>query len=139
IRVNGPAGTPGATGNQITGNTLKDVYAYNIYLFNADGSLVEENNISRPTRPAVTTFYGITLGGTTRNSTISKNRLHNTHGAATSLTGTVYGLYSTANDAPAGSENVFKNNLIYNINNTGIIYGIYNTGSDGAHYFHNTI
>ncbi|HSI91249.1 MAG TPA: right-handed parallel beta-helix repeat-containing protein, partial [Adhaeribacter sp.] len=138
IRLNG-SGTTGAVGNQIINNTIKDTYAYNIYLFNADNSLVEGNNISRPTRGSVTSFYGITLGGTSKSNTISKNRIHNTHGGASSLTGLVYGLYSTSNDAPVGSENVFKNNLIYNINNTGTIYGIYNTGSDGAHYFHNTI
>ncbi len=128
-----------ASNNQLINNIITDFYADGIKVNAAKGTLVEGNNISRPTRGAVTTFAGIEVSGNSQMTLISKNRIHNTHGGATSKTGTVYGLFFTAADAPVGSENIARNNLIYNINNTGTIYGIYNTSSDGAHYFHNTI
>ncbi len=137
IRLNSVATT--ASNNQITGNTIKDFYSAGIEIDDANGTLVDGNNISRPGRAVVTTFEGITLSGTTQNTIVSKNRIHNSHGGATTITGTAYGLYSTANDAPVGSENIFRNNLVYNFNNTGTVYGIHNSSSNGVFYYHNTI
>ncbi len=139
IRLNGNTNGVDAANNQITGNTFKDSYIYNIYLSNTSGTLIENNNISRPSRTNVSTFYGVYATGINTGMVISRNRIHNTHDAATSLTGSVYGIYLTGADAPVGSENIIKNNLIYNINSTGTIYALYNSSSDGAHYYHNTI
>ncbi|HSI89701.1 MAG TPA: T9SS type A sorting domain-containing protein [Adhaeribacter sp.] len=128
-----------ATNNELVNNTIKDFYSMGIEVANANATLVEGNDISRPARTAVTTFYGIYLTTGSVNTTISKNRIHNTHGAATSLTGAVYPIYITASDAVAGAENVIKNNLIYNMNGNGTLYALYNSNSDGAHYYHNTV
>ncbi|KAA9324962.1 CARDB domain-containing protein [Adhaeribacter soli] len=125
--------------NQILNNSVQDVYATGIELGGAYATLVEGNNISRPTRTTVGTFEGITLSGATQNSVITKNRIHNTHGGASSLSGQVNGIYSSSNDAPVGKENIVSNNLIYNINNTGTIYALYNSGSAGVFYYHNTV
>jgi parallel beta-helix repeat protein len=124
--------------NQFIGNTIKDQYTYGIYIYYATNTRMEGNNISRPTRTNVGSFYGITVG-TSTGSIITKNRIHNSHGAATSLTGLVYAITISGADAPVGSENVISNNLIYNINSTGTIYALYSTASDGSHFFHNTV
>ncbi|KAA9331134.1 T9SS type A sorting domain-containing protein [Adhaeribacter soli] len=134
----GASATP-VNNNHFIGNTVKDQYTYGIYNYYANNTRIEGNNISRPSRTGVGSFYGITLSTSTTGSLVTKNRIHNSHGAATSLTGLVYALYTTGADATVGNENVFTNNLVYNINNTGTIYGIYSTTSDGAHFFHNTI
>jgi hypothetical protein len=134
IRINGNTGGLNAVNNQIINNRIRDTYFYNININDADGTLVEGNNISRPTRAGVATFYGIYLGLTTKNSVISKNRIHNTNGGTTA-----YGIYATDCDAPAGAENIIKNNVIYDFTNSGLTYALYNNDSDGLYYFHNTI
>ncbi|KAA9325473.1 T9SS type A sorting domain-containing protein [Adhaeribacter soli] len=125
--------------NQFIGNTLRDQYYYGIYNYYTTGTLIEGNDISRPTRTNAGFYYGIYLSTGNINVDIVKNRIHNTHGAASSLTGDVYPIYITGSDAPTGSENIISNNLIYDINNTGWIYGIYSGGSDGSHFYHNSI
>ena len=71
---------------------------------------------------------------------VNANRIHDTHTAATTQTGTAYGVFANACDAPVGSENRIINNLIYKFNSgSGTIYGLYNSGSDGFYYYHNTV
>ncbi|MBK0403703.1 T9SS type A sorting domain-containing protein [Adhaeribacter sp. BT258] len=141
IHVNGnaSAATPGAGGNQIINNTIQNFYGTGIELDQANNTVIRSNNISRPARATVTTFYGVYMGDNSTGVTVENNRIHNTHGGATSLTGIAYGIFTTGSDAAAGSENIIKNNLIYNFNNTGAAYGLHNTGSDGAYYYHNTV
>ncbi len=125
--------------NQFTGNMIKDSYFYGIYNYYTNNTLLEGNDISRPTRTNAGSLYAIYLSTGNTNMTISKNRIHNTHDAATSLTGTVYGIY-TSSAATVGAENIIKNNALYNFNNNaGAVYGFYNTGGNGTYYFHNTI
>jgi hypothetical protein len=125
--------------NTIFNNTVKDFYSYGIYVNGAVNSLIEGNNISRPTRTVLTTHYGIyvTTGG--RLLRISKNRIHNPFDGGTTNTNVFYGIYFTAVDAPTGSENIISNNAIYNVNNQSDQYGLYNTSSDNAWYYHNTV
>ncbi|MFC5271455.1 T9SS type A sorting domain-containing protein [Adhaeribacter terreus] len=132
-----------ATGNnQIKNNTIRDFYVFGIKVAVAKGTLVQGNDLSRPTRNSGgNEFYGIQLSGNSQLSIISKNRIHNTHDIATapSINTDVYGISISSSDAPAGSENIVKNNLLYNINNQGGIYALHNSGSDGAYYYHNTV
>ncbi len=137
IQLNNLVTNPG--NNQITGNMIRDFYAVGIEVNGANGTLIENNNISRPNRLVVGAFEGITLSGTAKSTVVSRNRIHTTHGAAPILTAVSYGIFSTANDAPAGSENIVKNNLIYNFTGTGNVFAINNTGSDGVYYYNNTI
>jgi hypothetical protein len=129
----------GTGNNQLTNNIIKDFYSYGIEVGAAKGTLVEGNDISRPARTANGIFYGVYVSGGSVLTLVSKNRIHNSDGGDLTPTTAFYGLYITATDAPAGQENIFKNNLIYDVNNTGGIYGIYNSGSDGAFYYHNTV
>ncbi|KAA9333614.1 T9SS type A sorting domain-containing protein [Adhaeribacter soli] len=125
-------------GNTFTGNTIIDAHGSAFYNLNTTGTLIERNDISNPTRPNTFNFTGIYLSSST-GVTISKNRIHNTHGASSSLTGTVHGIYTSA-AGTAGSENIIKNNIIYNINNVnGEFIGFYNTGGNNTYYYHNTV
>ena len=137
IVIYGQTATP--NNNQVVNNTISNFYVSGVRVYQSNTVLVEGNTISRAGRPTVGTFEGITLGTNTQNTIISKNRISNSHGAATSLTGAAYGIYANSDDAPAGAENIIKNNLIYNLNNTGSAYGLYNSSSDGFYYYHNTI
>ncbi|RYZ56307.1 MAG: hypothetical protein EOP49_00690 [Sphingobacteriales bacterium] len=124
----------------ISNNIIKDFYANGIEVTNCNGGTISGNDINRMTRVAVTTFAGIEVGAGCRNLTVNANKIHDTHNAATTQSGTAYGIYSNASDAPSTEENIFSNNLIYNFNSTtGTQYGIYNLNSNGAYYFHNTI
>lgn len=140
IIMNGATGSLNSVQNQITGNTIRDFYANGIELTDNDGTIVSNNDISRAGRTGVTTFAGVELGSGNINCVVNGNRIHDTHNTATTQSGTAYGVFSNANDAPAGSENKVINNLIYNFNSTtGTIYGLYNSGSDGVFYYHNTV
>ena len=98
-------------------------------LNNIDGTLVESNEFTRPARTNVSTYYGVYLISVNKNTVISKNRFHNGFGGSTSTTTAAYVIYFSSSDAPAGSENIVKNSLIYDINTNGTIYALYNIGT----------
>ncbi len=127
------------TGNQFTGNVLKDQYNSGFYTGYSTNTLIENNDISRPNRVGVATFYGFFLGTGVANTVISKNQVHNTHDNALPVSGAVIGFYSIAAATP-GNENIVKNNLIYNINNPGNPFtGFYTAGGNGTFIYHNTV
>ncbi|MFC5269293.1 beta strand repeat-containing protein [Adhaeribacter terreus] len=136
IHLNSDLTAPG--NNQIINNNIRDFYYDGIRLNAAKGTLVEGNDISRPTLTIVNTFTAIAVAGNSQQTVISKNRIHNSHGGTSNSTTDAYGISVSSSDAPVGSENIIKNNLMYNINNIDVVYGIYNVGSDGMHVFHNT-
>src|SRR5688572_5782392 len=134
IALNGTATNP-AYNNRISGNTVKDANTYMVFLNNVDSTLVEANDISRPTRTTTSNFQGIYMQGSNQSNVFSKNKIHTTGALATAA----YGFNFRNGTAPAGSENLVKNNLIYNFQNTGATYGIVNVGNGGVNYYHNTI
>ncbi len=126
--------------NIISNNILRDFYATGIELTYHNGTTVSSNDISRATRLAVSTFTGIELGTGCNSLLINANRIHDTHTAATTQSGTAYGIYSNGNDADGGTENTISNNLLYNFNSlTGTQYGLYNSSSNGVWYYYNTV
>ncbi len=126
-------------GNQFTGNVLKDQYSYGFYLMYNTNALIENNDISRPTRTNVTNFYGVYLTTGTNGTIVNRNRIHNSHDAATITTHTVSGVHIVAPATP-GNENIIKNNAVYNINNqNGIFNGFYNIDGANSYYYHNTV
>src|SRR5690606_2067035 len=140
IIMNGETGSLSSVQNQILNNTIRDFYANGMEFTENDGTIIKNNDISRSTRTGVTTFAGIEIGAGNINCVVDGNRIHDTHNAATTQSGAAYGVYFTACDAPAGSENHVINNLIYNFNSTtGTQYGLYNSSSDGVRYYHNTV
>ncbi|MCZ2443830.1 MAG: right-handed parallel beta-helix repeat-containing protein, partial [Flavobacteriales bacterium] len=63
--------------NFIVGNNITDTYFYGIYVLGSFNTLIEGNNIERPSRTAVSTFYGIYFTGLSVSAEISKNRISN--------------------------------------------------------------
>ncbi|BAV04936.1 gliding motility-associated C-terminal domain-containing protein [Filimonas lacunae] len=137
--------TNGGNGrNRFMGNTIMDFYATGIYVAGSYGTIIDSNSISRPNRTTVTEFKGIYF--TAQKNTgcyITRNRIFNPFGNATSSTDAFYGIYFNNSDGSTGgstyNENTVSNNLIYGVNGAGAAYGIANTGSDYAYYYHNTV
>ena len=140
VRLNGSSTGTGAANNNISNNLVKGFYQSGIYLNNVDNNIISNNNITRPDRTSITTFYGVYVTGLSKSTLIEKNRIHNTHGGAPASTAAAYGVYFTSADAPVGFENKVINNLIYNFNGvSGTINALYNGGSDGVFFYHNSI
>jgi len=125
--------------NVISGNTLLNFYNYGIFGNHAEGTRIQGNNISRPTRTSVTTFFGIYHTGVGLGLRIDRNRIHNNSGGALTSTTEFNGIFLSNVDGNVGQENIISNNAIYNINNEGDVHGLFNAGSDYALFYHNTI
>jgi parallel beta-helix repeat protein len=132
----------GAVNNRFINNQINDFNNFGIYFGYADGTRIEGNTFSRPTRVDPTSFVGVYIAAGSINTVISKNRFHNTHGAANaaSITNGATGI-TVEGAANAGQENIIKNNLFYNFNNQGVInaISIFGSTSTGAYIYHNTI
>ena len=127
--------------NKFLRNTIKDFYLYGIANNGTFQTMIDGNNISRPTRTNLSTgtSAGVFFTGLSTSARVNGNHIHDMLGGNTTLANDVYGIYFTAVDALAGLENVVSNNVIYDIKSNGIIYGLYNVGSDNVLYYHNTI
>ncbi|GIV34586.1 MAG: hypothetical protein KatS3mg031_2121 [Chitinophagales bacterium] len=137
IRINGSAADT-ARQNVIQGNVIRDFYAYGVFISDAEGTVITDNDISRANRADVTTFYGVYLTSCI-GSNVERNRIHNTHDNALSLSGASYPIYLQSCAAYPGKENRVVNNIIYNINSNGTVYAIYNSASSGSQFYHNSI
>jgi len=126
--------------NRVLNNTVRGFYTYGIYLNGGDSTVIEGNDISRPSRTTVTTFNGVYLTGVSVKTSISKNRIYNPFGGNPASTAAGFGIYLNSSDAPLGSENVISNNLIYgHIGSTGNRNGLLLNNSDNIKVIHNTI
>lgn len=125
--------------NKVVNNKFTDFYNYGAYLSGSFNALVEANTFSRPARTTVTSFYGVYLTDLNTKALITRNRITNPYGGATTNTGSFYGIYFTSVDALSSLENYVTNNLIYGLNGNGDHYGIYNSSSDNVWFLHNTI
>jgi hypothetical protein len=140
IRIYGDTATL-ATQNQIIGNQIRDFLIQGVYLMNTSGTAMEQNDLSRPTLTRAVAVTVITLERGNRRATISRNRIHNTHGSASgSNNGTyAFGMEISQCKAPAGQENIVKNNLFYDFNTTGEKIALYTVNSEGLYFFHNSV
>lgn len=126
--------------NRVIKNKFLDQYFYGVYLLGNFDALIEENEISRPTRTGNPTLsYGIFVTSLNTRVNISKNRIHSPFEAELTSANDYYGITHTSSDALATLENVVTNNVIYNFNGNGTLYGIHNSSSDNVWYYHNTI
>ena len=69
-----------------------------------NNTLVERNDISRPTRTAPSDFTGVYFTGLSTNASVSKNRIHDPFGGLTTSTSAAYGIYFSSADAVAGND-----------------------------------
>ncbi|HEX6915886.1 MAG TPA: T9SS type A sorting domain-containing protein [Chitinophagaceae bacterium] len=139
IGVIANSSTNTVTGNKIKGNTITNFYTYGVYLNGNISTLVDSNDVSRPARATVSSYYGVYMTGVSRSTVISRNRFHNPFGAVTTSTDGAYGVNSSSVDATPGNENIIANNLIYGFNGEGTQNAFLNTGSDNTWYFFNSI
>ncbi|MBK0404382.1 T9SS type A sorting domain-containing protein [Adhaeribacter sp. BT258] len=128
-----------ANNNQYINNQIRDPYYYGMYFYYGANNLIEGNDISRATRTNGGWMYGMYFSTASTGNTISKNRIHNVNDVSGTQNGTIYGIYIAVGSS-VGSENVVKNNAIYNVvPDQGSAYGFYNSGGNGTHYIHNTV
>jgi hypothetical protein len=140
ISVYGTSGGNAITkGNIVKNNTVKDFYAYGIYNIYADSTTISGNDISRPTRNASTTTYGVYCSGASQQILVEKNKIHNLFDQLPTNTSTMYGIGFATSAAQAGKFSVVRNNLIYNNGNNGTHYNLYNSTSGNVLYYNNTI
>lgn len=125
--------------NQIINNVIRDQDEEGIYVTYTNNTLVENNEISRPTRVGPDAFTGIYFSSQSLNARVSKNRIHDPFAGDLADVSTANGIYFSSCDATAGNENIVSNNAIYNFNGGGIQYGIYNSSSDSVWFHHNTV
>jgi trimeric autotransporter adhesin len=140
VAIVGNTNTSQVLGNRVMNNTITDFYNYGVYLNGNVGTLVEGNDISRPLRATVTTFYGVFLTTISTGTIINKNRFHDPFAGNLASTAAAYAVDHVNCDATAGNENIVSNNLVYNFNGgTGTQNGFLCNGSDYVIYYHNTV
>jgi gliding motility-associated-like protein len=125
--------------NKIINNEIKEFYRNGIYLSYTFNTSVTGNTISRPTRTAVTDFYGVYLYQLNTKDSISRNRITDPFGGAPTSTSDFYGVYLSGVDALTTLENIVSNNLIYNLTGAGDVAAFYNSSSDNVYFYHNTL
>lgn len=125
--------------NQITNNTIRDFYLYGVYASYSNNMVIENNDIHRANRAAVSTFGPVYLTTGHTKALVNKNRIHDAATGNPSLSYTGYGVYISGSTASAGNENVISNNIIYNIQGIGTHYGFYNSASTYVRYLYNTV
>ena len=128
------------TNNRFTRNTIQEFYLYGMYVGGSDGTLIENNLVTRPTRAQVGSGYGLYFATLSNNGTIiSKNRITKMFGGMPTNTAGLWGIYHNSVDATSGAPNIVSNNLLYDLDGMGGIYALYNLGSDNVLYYHNTV
>ena len=124
-------------GYVIRDNIIRDFTVYGIYAYGVTGSMIKNNEISRPTKSSPTTFYGMNfvyLSG----DTFDGNKITKPFEMLQSTTNIFYGMYfliAQGTNRPV----VIRNNLIADIKGGGTIYGIYQQIVNESQIYHNTI
>ncbi|GCD78719.1 hypothetical protein JCM31826_22010 [Thermaurantimonas aggregans] len=141
ITLLGSSSTLRGVGNIVRRNIIRDFYLYGIYALNQDNLEVFGNDINRPTRTTISTFYGFYQGTSGSGVRVFNNRIHNAHGAAPyTNTFTAYPIFLSSTAGTASNLNIIANNLIYDIQTNGVYYGIYLSGvTDHTRIYHNTV
>jgi parallel beta-helix repeat protein len=139
ISMIGNSALQNSTNNIISNCSIQDFYFYGIYLVNVSNSNISKNEIFRPTRANISSYYGLYHATSGSNNVYDANKFHSAFAAAPTSTLTAYPIFHSSVKAAAGFENKVTNNAIYNNNFNGLYYAIYNSASDSIHYLHNTI
>ncbi len=146
--INGPTGsggyyygltlTSGCDSNVIENNTFNNFYFYGLYMNGARFTTLKGNEMARPTKTSVTTYYGIYTTGVIEGSKLIGNKIHTPGGTPTTSTNTAYGIYSLG-DGTLTNPVLIANNIVYKMNTGGTSYGMYLSGTQNTTVAHNTI
>lgn len=125
-------------GNIVSGNTLVDFVEYGVYAANAAGTVVDSNNLSRPTKVNLREFYGIYLTAQS-GAMVTANKVHDP--AATNENSPINAIAIRLSNSMItdSNKNVIANNVVYNMNSLGGNAGIALSGVQGVNIYHNTI
>jgi hypothetical protein len=138
IRLNATTTGAGLSGTRVVNNRIQDYYFHGIYINGGDSVVVEGNEMSRPNKASLTTFYGIFLNGASSNIHVLKNRVHSNSNQNPGSTSLAYPIYFNGVASPIG-PNIIANNLVYNINSNGTLYAIYGVTPGNTFVYHNTV
>jgi trimeric autotransporter adhesin len=126
-------------GNIIRNNILKDNAGYGIFISGTGHSVLDNNDISQPTRTALTGFTGIIVFGANFGATVSKNRIHDLSGRVKASNEQLEGIHFERSVANATYPNMVLNNMVYNFSGNGWQYGLYTISSNYVKFYHNTV
>jgi gliding motility-associated-like protein len=126
-------------GNIIRNNTIKDPYAYGIYISGASPTVVDSNDISQPTRKVLIDFTGIMIKENTFGATISRNKIHNILEQGKSSVYQIDGIKVENVLALQTSPNIICNNALYYFKGNGYQQGLVNASSSYLKFYHNTV
>jgi hypothetical protein len=127
-----------ANGNKVINNTIHEYYFYGIYSHSQEDFEYIGNDMARPSRATLSSFYGIFCTQEHHGGTIAKNAIHDPFGQVSS-TSLIYAMYSTNASGTANKPNHVYNNIFYKLENNGTLYGIWNATSSHWKYYHNSI
>lgn len=123
-------------GYVIKDNIIRDFTVYGIYAYGVTGSLIENNEISRPTKASPSTFYGMSFTYLSAD-TFVKNKITKPFEMLQTTTNTYYGMFLQI--AAASRPILVTNNLIADIKGGGTTYGMYLSSISQSQFYHNTV
>jgi len=123
-------------GYVIKDNIIRDFTLYGIYAYGVTGSLIENNEISRPTKASPSTFYGISCTFLAAD-TFVKNKIIKPFEMLQTTTNTYYGMYLQI--SASGRPVLVANNLIADVKGGGTVYGIFLSSLSQSQFYHNTV
>lgn len=127
------------TFNVFRNNNLRDFTVYGFYISNSAGSTYSGNTIWRPTKASPSTFYGFDLRNSVNQDTIENNVIKQPFQQFQTSTGTFYGIYTIATNTQSTRQNIFRNNLMYDLRFNGTLYGYYQLSAQNQKFYNNSI
>jgi hypothetical protein len=127
------------TGNVIINNTVTNFRLYGMY-FNAQHDLeVIGNDVTRGDRfiNGFASFYGLYFQNRFTNAKIIGNRVYSVCSNCANNTGSIFTTYFSGASGLAGQENLFANNMFYDLTGDGNAYGIYSFTNNFWKFYHN--
>ena len=123
-------------GYVIKDNIIRDFTIYGIYAYGVTGGLIQNNEISRPTKASPSTFYGINFTYLSADTFVN-NKIIKPFEMLQTTTNTYYGMYLQI--ASANRPILVAKNLIADVKGGGTIYGIFLSSISQSQFYHNTV
>ena len=127
-----------AVGNKVLDNNIHDFYFYGIYSRSQEDLEIIGNDLARPLRTSLSSFYGLFFTADHWGATVAKNAIHDPFGTTRS-TSVIYAAYWSSASGSASKPSNFYNNILYNLNNNGTLYAIWNASSNNWNIYHNSV
>ncbi len=124
--------------NEVINSSIQDFRLYGFYNYYCRASAIRNSVIERPNMTNFTTTYGIFLAFGSINTVIERNEITNLFAMDQTNSNTCYAIYIQSSGS-SNNENIFRNNIIHDINHNGALYAIYSPGYTYSKIEHNTI